>query len=327
MNTRFERDIYLFLSLYRFFAYGLAVVIIQVAPLSDLPTTPLQTYTLLGTVGVYTLLRILGPLRWRQLDTLTYVVLGGDLVVGVLVIMLTGGLNSGFLLYSLTPVLTASLLFNEKLALAAAAITSSWLALAHLLLNRWVDTYLWIMESNYLLWLVVYIVASFLMATVVYRTNLNIRRRIESDAIGDERGRMRREIHDGVAQTLSYLSLKADTVRRWLEEKDIPKALAAVKEVTETVAEAHKDIRESLDQLNVEAGLAPLLPTLEEYLRDFGRDNGIEPHFEAPEAPVQLSPVVELQAPLRRKPWPMLESTPSPRRSGSSWPTAQKVWS
>ncbi len=76
MRERYERDIYLFLSLYRFFAYGLAVVLVQALP-GRQESLGTGTYLLLGAMGVYTLLKVLGPLRWRQSDPMTYVVLGG----------------------------------------------------------------------------------------------------------------------------------------------------------------------------------------------------------------------------------------------------------
>ena len=87
---------------------------------------------------------------------MTYVMLGGDFLVSLVAILLTGGLNSGFLLYALAPVLTASLLFHEVFAIALAAITSASLALAHLVLYRWVDQYVWIMEGNNLVSLIVF---------------------------------------------------------------------------------------------------------------------------------------------------------------------------
>ena len=65
MRERYEREIYLFLSLYRFFAYGLAVVLIQALPGRQDPLGT-GTYLLLGGMGVYTLLKVLGPLRWRE---------------------------------------------------------------------------------------------------------------------------------------------------------------------------------------------------------------------------------------------------------------------
>ena len=75
MGTNYERNIFLFLSSYRFLAYGLAVVIIQVVSLNrniDLSTTD---YVLLSGIGVYTLFKVLGPLRWREEGAMTYIML------------------------------------------------------------------------------------------------------------------------------------------------------------------------------------------------------------------------------------------------------------
>ena len=189
MDSRYERNIFLFLSLYRFLAYGLAVVLIQVVPLGEDDTLSGQDYSLLSGFGVYTLFKILGPLRWREEGAMTYIMLGGDLLLATVAVLLTGGLNSGFLLYALTPILTGALLFTETLAIATAAVTSASLAIAHLLLYRWVDKFVWIMEENNLLWLIVFIVTTFLFASVVYRTNLNIRRRIEAQVILQPNGK------------------------------------------------------------------------------------------------------------------------------------------
>ena len=294
MRTRYERDIYLFLSLYRFFAYGLAVVLIQVVP--GATTVGSQTYLLLATVGLYTLVKVMGPLRWWQRDPMTYIVLGGDLLVCLLALLLTGGLTSGFLLYGFLPVITAALLFEERLALLAAGISSITIAFAHVVLTQWTDNFTWVMEGNILLWLLFYIIASVLVATSVYRTNLNIRQLIQEGATLEERRRMRREIHDGVAQALSYLSMKTDTVSQLVAEQQIPHALKGLEEVREAVDETYRAVRESLDQLSVEVGAAPLAVAIEEYLKQFGERNGIWTSLESSGPIPTLSPVAEIQA-------------------------------
>ncbi|MBI2872831.1 MAG: sensor histidine kinase [Chloroflexi bacterium] len=294
MRTKYERDIYLFLSLYRFFAYSLAVVLIQALP-GEATELGLQTYLLLATMGVYTLVKGLGPLRWWQRDLITYVVLGGDLVVALIALLLTGGLTSGFLLYSFIPVITAALLFEERLALLAAGFCSTALVVAHGIANRWTDQFVWIMEGNYLLWLIFYIIASFLVATSVYRTNLNISQRIQRGAIVEERRRMRREIHDGVAQALSYLSMKADTVSKLVAQGLVPQATKGMVEVRQAVSETYKSVRESLDQLSVEVGTLSLKEALEEYLHHFQAGNNIQARLETQEPTPRLSPVAELQ--------------------------------
>lgn len=295
MRTRYERDIYLFLSLYRFFAYGLAVALIQALP-SQGTELGVQTYLLLVTVGVYTLVKVLGPLRWWQRDPTTYLVLFGDLLVGLLALLLTGGLTSGFLLYSFLPVISAALLFEERLALLAAAVSSGTVAVAHLLLSQWTDRFTWVMEGNILQWLIFYAVASFLVTTSIYRTNLNIRQRIQEGAIVEERRRMRREIHDGVAQTLTYLSMKADMVSKLVADSQYAQALKGMEDVREAVSETYKSVRESLDQLSVDLGTAPFAVVLAEFLKQFEERNRIQARFEASKPLPNLSQVAELQA-------------------------------
>ena len=295
MDLRYERNIFLFLSLYRFLAYGLAVVLIQVVPLGEDGTLSRQDYTLLSGFGVYTLFKILGPLRWREEGAMTYIMLGGDLLLSTVAVLLTGGLNSGFLLYALAPILTAALLFAETLAIATAVVTSASLTIAHLLLYRWVDKFVWIMEENNLLWLIVFNVITFLFASVVYRTNLNIRRRIETDAVADERQHTKRELHDGIVQTIGYLNLKTQTVSALVAAGDTAKALEGLDEMHETVQDAYRDAREALDELSIEIGAAELVETLRDYVESFSERYGIQVHLEAPAEGIQLSPLAALQ--------------------------------
>ena len=146
MPTKHERDIYLFLSLYRFFAYGLAVILIQAVRLDPLAGPSLSTYVLLILIGIYTLLKVLGPLRWWRQDHTTYAVLGGDVLVCVLILLLTGGLDSPYLLYSLSPVVAATLLFQERMAIAGAAVFSVSVIVAHVTLAWTNSEYTWVME-------------------------------------------------------------------------------------------------------------------------------------------------------------------------------------
>ncbi|MBI4199235.1 MAG: sensor histidine kinase [Chloroflexi bacterium] len=297
-GTRYERNIFVFLSLYRFLTYGLAVVLIQVVSLDRGEVLSLQDYTLLTGVGVYTLLKVLAPLRWREQGGMVYVLLGGDLVVCLLALLLTGGLSSGFLLYSLTPVLTAALLSEELFALLLAGATMAALVMAHVLLSQFdvlQDEFVWIMESNYLLWLIVYSVSAFVMASMVYRTNLNIRRRIEVEAVAEERRRTRQELHDGVVQTMAYLNLKADLVSSFLTSQDMTKAQEGLNEIRKAAQEAYLEARETLDQLSIQIGVSELVPTLAEYLSAFGERNSIQTHFDAPEQPVRFSALAQLQ--------------------------------
>ncbi len=72
---RYESTIHQFLYVYRFFTFAIAVVLTQVIPLIMGKTPVFQTYSILIMLGLYTLLKVLSPIRWRQKEPLTYVIL------------------------------------------------------------------------------------------------------------------------------------------------------------------------------------------------------------------------------------------------------------
>ena len=182
MRYRYEKEAYQFLSVYRFLAYALAVLFSQVAPaMSTMPAV--QLYIILGTLGIYSALKVFSPLRWQARGTMTYLILSGDFILCILLVVYTNGLNSVFLLYSLTPIMTAALLFEERIALALAAVATLSLSLTHVFLSQFTERFTWILQGYNLTLLIVYTLFSFVVATVPYRINLNIRRRIEREAI------------------------------------------------------------------------------------------------------------------------------------------------
>ena len=294
MQYRYEKEAYQFLAVYRFLGYALAVLFSQVSPtMAAMPAV--QLYIILGTLGVYTALKVFSPLRWQARGAMTYLILSGDFILCILLVIYTNGLNSIFLLYSLTPIMTAALLFEERVALALAATASLSLSLTHLFLSQFTERFTWIMQGYNLTMLIVYTLFSFVVATVPYRINLNIRRRIEREAIIEERRRIAREIHDGVAQSLSYLNLKTKSVSDLLTSKDSVQALTELNEIREVVQDTYEDIRESIDQLSTEIKSVSILASLGNYVREFSSNNGIPVQFKISKPFARLSPVAELQ--------------------------------
>jgi len=294
--TRYEREAYQFLATYRFLAYALAVMFTQVVPgLSAPAMPPLQLYIILAILGVYTILKVFSPLRWRERSTMTYLILVGDFLLCILLVIYTNGLNSPFLLYSLAPIMTAALLFEERVALSLAATASLSLSITHLALSQFSERFTWIMQGYNLTLLIVYTLFSFVAATVPYRINLNIRRRIEREAIIEERRRIAREIHDGVAQSLGYLNLKTKLVSDSVSSQNTVQALTELSDIRQIVQDTYEDIRESIDQLTTEIRNLPIIPALANYTREFSDNNAIRVQFDVPKAFPQLSPVAELQ--------------------------------
>lgn len=276
----YERTIYIFLSLYRFFSYVLAVVLIQARVVGTAAEPDFRMYALLILLGLYTLLKSFATVRWKQKDPLTYVVVGGDLALCLAVLMMTGGLNSGLLLYALTPIITVALLLEERTAQAMAAVSSILLLLAHTVLAYWTHSFVWIMEGNYFPLLIVYIGFSFMVASLPSRTNLNIRRRIEMGAVLEERKRIRRELHDGVVQALSYLNLKTKHLSNTMPTLSPERLATELEDIEAVVKDAYDDVRQSIDSL-ADKRPAPLAPALTEYVQEFGARNKIEAQFDS----------------------------------------------
>ncbi len=295
MPGRYEKEAYQFLAVYRFLSYALAVLFSQVPAIGIRYITDTQLIIILTTLGVYSLLRVFSPLRWRERGAMTYLILFGDFLLSILLVLFTGGLNSIFLLYSLAPIMTAALFFEEAVALSLAAAASILLSVSHIALSQITNRFGWIMQGYTLTLLIIYTLFSFVVATVPYRINLNIRRRIQKEAIIEERRRLAREIHDGVAQSLSYLNMKTKLLSDSISAQKTVQALGELGEIRKVVQESYDDIRESIDQLSTEIKNVMLVSALATYTQEFGVNNGIRVQCDVIRSFPQLAPTAELQ--------------------------------
>ena len=296
MLTRYEKEVYQFLAVWRFLAYALAVMFSQIETFPGVPAmSPLQLYIILAILGVYSVLRVFSPLRWRERGAITYLILIGDFLLCILLVVYTGGLNSPFLLYSLTPIMTAALLFEERTSISLAAVAAIILSVTHIALTQYIARLTWIMQGFNLTLLIVYTLFCFVVATVPYRINLNIRRRIEREAVIEERRRIARELHDGVVQSLGYLNLKTKQVSDSVSSHNTVQALTELGEIRKVVQDTYEDIRESIDQLGTEMRTLSIIPALASFSREFGENNGITVQFDVSRAFPHLATGAELQ--------------------------------
>jgi len=110
----------------------------------------------------------------------------------------------------------------------------------------------------------------------------------EELAIAEERTRIAREIHDGVAQMLAFTALKLDLVGRLLD-RDPSKALLELSSAKDTVRESIREIRRSIFALRpVDLERHGFTETVRRYVLDFGQQNEVKVSIEA-EALPQLS--------------------------------------
>lgn len=290
------RKVNLFLSGFRGFAFLVAVA--QMITLSPLANVPPETYLLLGLVGAYTVAKILVPFRWYQRDVLTYSVLGADVLVCASLPFFTGGLASGFLLYSLNPILTAALLLHRRIAFSAAAFSCLSVTASQLLSGGMTlpTTSILTRPSGYLGTLVIYIMVCFLAALLPFIINTNAYRRIEEKATIDERNRLAREMHDNLAQGLGYLKLKAKLVKDSLVPEKSEQAMAELNDMKFIIDDMYADLRESLGLLRVKTlDSIGLMATMADYVHEFSQRSGIKTEMFVADGQVKLSTLAELQ--------------------------------
>lgn len=110
----------------------------------------------------------------------------------------------------------------------------------------------------------------------------------------EERQRVAREIHDGPAQLLSNVVLKAEICERMIDV-DISKAKEELKGLKKIVRDSLQDVRKiiynlrpmSLDDLG-------LVPTLQRYVQTFQDESGIVVSFQTRGSSYEVKPVIAL---------------------------------
>jgi nitrate/nitrite-specific signal transduction histidine kinase len=116
----------------------------------------------------------------------------------------------------------------------------------------------------------------------------------EHQAALAERARLAREIHDGLAQTLSYLKLRTARIAKWLDEAELDRARTGLVEAQQLLTDAYVDAREAIDGLRLKPGGSKLNEWLVQALTDFQSLTTIQVEADLPLA-VNLSPEVQSQ--------------------------------
>ena len=84
--------------------------------------------------------------------------------------------------------------------------------------------------------------------------NAQLYERVQALAVETERTRISREMHDGLAQVLSYVNTKAQAIEALLDNEDVPSARAQLKELSQAAREVYGDVREGILALRTQAG-------------------------------------------------------------------------
>lgn len=120
---------------------------------------------------------------------------------------------------------------------------------------------------------------------------------LQSLSIIEERARIAREMHDGLAQVLGYLNLQVQTLGSLLKQDKPKKLEAELTHMRQAIQVAHADVRENI--LSLRTTLAQekgLHAAMDEYLAEFGIQTGIKTSFDYQVAgDLNLASVAEVQ--------------------------------
>ena len=84
--------------------------------------------------------------------------------------------------------------------------------------------------------------------------NARLYEQIQALAVETERTRISREMHDGLAQILSYVNTKAQAVETYLANGEIAVAQEQLGEISEAARQVYRDIREGILALRTQVG-------------------------------------------------------------------------
>ena len=283
-----------FLAAYRGFALVVAAALLFSTGYFQI--LPLAGWVLIGITGIYTLFKLLCPFSRFQKNYLTCGYFGFDLALCLSLIVFTGGLNSPFLLYSLSPLLTAALLFPKKLTFLIAGLPFLAAVASHQLIQGTpIAASFNPPELAYGL-LAVYLVGSFLLAWLPYMMNLNESQNIKAQAIIEERNRLSRDMHDGLAQALSIITWKTRLLGKTITAGNKMQSLNELSEISEMLEATQHEAKTVIDQLrtNVKSDQG-FVPTLAQYATDFARQYGTRCELRVADGMVKLSSLQELE--------------------------------
>ena len=136
----------------------------------------------------------------------------------------------------------------------------------------------------------------------------------------EERTRLAREIHDGLAQTLGFLKLQTAQMLSYLERGDTQRLQQSILNYYETLSVAYEDARYAIDDLHISPSGQRINTWIERTVTEFGDNldtNKLEVHLECLSVDSQILP--EVQAQLVR----ILQEALSNVRKHSA---AQHVW-
>lgn len=128
--------------------------------------------------------------------------------------------------------------------------------------------------------------------------NARLYEQIQALAVETERSRISREMHDGLAQVLSYVNTKAQAAETFLAGGDVTTAAEQLSELSHAARQVYGDVREGILALRSQVGSGRnLQDVLREYISEYEHQLGrlVKVHSHIPPEELGLSPLQEVQ--------------------------------
>jgi len=114
-------------------------------------------------------------------------------------------------------------------------------------------------------------------------------------AIADERSLLARELHDSIAQSLSFLKIQAGLLREQVRQKDTARVDATLSELDTGIRESLADVRELLMHFRTRTNTEDIVPALRTTLTKFEHQTGLKAHLAVEGQGLPLDPDVQVQ--------------------------------
>jgi signal transduction histidine kinase len=240
-------------------------------------------------VGIYSLIRFFHALKWHHPGRVAYLFLGADLLICIPLVFVTGGIHSPFLLFTLTPILSAATITSLKNTLFISLFSLVYV-IASQVFNPFYDLRLGVADISFFC---IYIAAVSLSSMLPFLINVPVRKQMRSEDVVEERQRISREIHDGLAQTLASLRWHVQVLQKELEGKGIESA--EIKKMTELIEKVYLETRGYLQVLRTTSGDTGFIANLEEYVSHLNRESGLKINLVISEAQIPMSEMDQVE--------------------------------
>lgn len=126
--------------------------------------------------------------------------------------------------------------------------------------------------------------------------NAQLHAQMQQMVILKERYRLSREIHDGLAQTLSFIGWQLDHLQMLLNKGELEALSKGLDDARKAVRATYMDVREAIDGLRLAVDHPRgLIGALTEYVDDFEKRTGIAVYFQYDDRLPHIPPQTELQ--------------------------------